>query len=166
MSYGRMVKAEADLSAEVAGWLAAAEAADAQDDAEHGPARRGDEMPDWIRDKDKRLGKIRQAKAELEAEARAEAEEKAARPKTYRGGRRPKTPPGQPTHKIMHRRRKQQVLINLPGAEGLVHEPLESDSPSARHPRMPDYSDRLLAVRRSSWRRRTHSATRQRPGWW
>jgi transposase len=96
MSYGRMVKAEAELSAEVAGWLAAAEAADAQDDAEHGAARRGDEMPDWIRDKDKRLGKIRQAKAELEAEARAEAEKKAARPKTYRGGRKPKTPPGQP----------------------------------------------------------------------
>jgi transposase len=98
MSYGRMVKAEADLSAEVAGWLAAAEAADAQDDAEHGAAQRGDEMPDWIKDKDKRLGKIRQAKAELEAEAKAEAAQTASKPKTYRGGRKPKAPPGQPKH--------------------------------------------------------------------
>ena len=96
MSYGRMSKAQADLSAEVSGWLAGAEAADAREDAEHGAERRGDEMPGWVADKQKRLEKIAEAKAALEAEARAEAEEKANQPKKYRGGRKPKTPPGTP----------------------------------------------------------------------
>ena len=42
-------------------------------------ARRGDEMPDWVADKQKRLAKIRAAKAELEAEAKAAAEEETRR---------------------------------------------------------------------------------------
>ncbi len=58
-------------AAEVAGWLAKAEAADAADDAAHGLERRGDERPDWVADKPERLAKIRAAKAALEAEARA-----------------------------------------------------------------------------------------------
>jgi hypothetical protein len=90
-----MKKAEPDLAAEVDGWLEAAAAADAEDDAALGD-KRGDEMPDWMADKAKRLEKIRDAKAALEAEARAEAEEKARRAKKYRGGRKPKTPPGTP----------------------------------------------------------------------
>jgi transposase len=78
MSYERMKKREAELKAEVERWLAAAEAADREEDKLHGE-RRGDEMPDWVADKAKRLEKIRQAKAELEAEAKvaAEAEMKA-----------------------------------------------------------------------------------------
>jgi transposase len=72
MSYGRMHRAEAELAAEVAGWLAKAEAADAADDAEHGPEGRGDELPEWIADKQARLERIRAAKAALEAEAAAE----------------------------------------------------------------------------------------------
>ena len=96
MSYGRMNKAEDNLAKEVSVWRNAAEAADAEEDAEHGADRRGDEMPDWVADKHKRLEKIRAAKAALEAEARAEAEEKAKQPKRYRGGRTPKTPPGTP----------------------------------------------------------------------
>jgi len=73
MSYDRMKKREAELKAEVARWLAAAEAADREEDKLYGD-RRGDEMPNWVSDKHKRLEKIRQAKAELEAEARATAE--------------------------------------------------------------------------------------------
>lgn len=73
MSYERMKKREAELEAEVSGWLAAAEAADREEDGLYGD-KRGDEMPDWVADKHKRLEKIRQAKAELEAEARAAAE--------------------------------------------------------------------------------------------
>src|SRR5260370_14416829 len=61
MSYQGMKKREAELQAEVDGWLAAAEAADAEEDKLHGP-RRGDEMPDWVADKQKRLDKIREAK--------------------------------------------------------------------------------------------------------
>src|SRR5713226_1847952 len=78
MSYQHMKKREAELRAEVDGWLAAAEAADAEEDKLHG-ASRGDEMPDWVADKHKRLEKIRQAKAALEAQAKAAAEEERRR---------------------------------------------------------------------------------------
>lgn len=73
MSYGRMKKRERELQAEVARWLKQAERTDAAEDAAHGDSR-GDEMPDWMADKQKRLERIRQAKAELEAEAQAEAQ--------------------------------------------------------------------------------------------
>jgi transposase len=96
MSYGRMVEAEAALAAEVAGWLAAADAQDGVEDAEHGADGRGDEPPAWMRDKQRRLERIRAAKAALEAEAKAAADAKAAQPRRHRGGRKPKHPPGQP----------------------------------------------------------------------
>jgi transposase len=94
MSYGRMEEAQDKLAAEVAGWLARAQVADAADDDEHGSDRRGDEPPDWLKDKQRRLERIRSAKAELEAEAKAAAEAKPA--PRYRGGRKPKHPPGTP----------------------------------------------------------------------
>src|SRR6267143_1341370 len=75
MSYERMKKREAELKAEVARMLAAAEAADAQEDETFGKDKRGDEMPDWAGDKQKRLAKIQQAMAALEADARLAAEE-------------------------------------------------------------------------------------------
>jgi transposase len=78
MSYARMKRREAELQAEVDRWLAAAEAADAEEDRLHG-AKRGDEMPKWIADKAKRLAKLREAKAALEAEAKAAAEEETRR---------------------------------------------------------------------------------------
>jgi transposase len=69
MSYKRLQQAEAKLAAEVAGWLAQAEAVDAAEDAAYGADRRGDEMPGWAADKVRRLERIRAAKAALEAEA-------------------------------------------------------------------------------------------------
>lgn len=80
MSYERMKKREAELQAEVETWLKAAEAADAAEDKAFGADKRGDEMPDWIADKQARLAKLREAKAHLEAEAKAKAAaEQAAR---------------------------------------------------------------------------------------
>ncbi len=76
MSYGRMAERAAELEAEVAGWLSAAEAADAAEDKLPGGDKSGEEMPDWVADKQRRAAKIRQAKAELEAEAQAAAEAK------------------------------------------------------------------------------------------
>src|SRR2546422_5664976 len=76
MSYERMEKAAAELEAEVAKWLSAAEAADAEEDKLHGRDKTGDEMPDWVAHKKRRAERIRQAKAELEAEAKAAAEAK------------------------------------------------------------------------------------------
>src|SRR6478609_7190023 len=71
MSYDRMKRRETELRAEVDRWLEAAQAADAQEDKLHGASRRGDEMPGWIADKQKRLAKIREAREALEAEAAA-----------------------------------------------------------------------------------------------
>lgn len=80
MSYRRMQEAEPALAAEVARWLAEAEAMDTREDAEHGPEQRGDELPAWVANKQERLAKIRAAKAALEAEARAAAPPEAPAP--------------------------------------------------------------------------------------
>jgi transposase len=75
MSYGRMKVAEPKLAAEVQAWFDAAAAADAAEDAQYGAAQRGDEMPDWMADKQRRLERIRAAKAILEAEATSDPAE-------------------------------------------------------------------------------------------
>ena len=106
-SYARMQKSEAELAAEVAKWLQAAEAADKAEDGVHGPDKSGAETPDWIADKQRRLTKIREAKAALEAEAKAaaEAKDKAQKakdagdgndPPRAKPGPKPKHPPGTP----------------------------------------------------------------------
>jgi len=51
MSYERMEERATELEAEVDKWLAAAEAADAEEDKLHGKDRQGDELPDWAADK-------------------------------------------------------------------------------------------------------------------
>lgn len=99
MSYGRMKQAEPKLASEVARWFAEAEATDAREDKEHGIDRRGDELPDWVANKQKRLEKIREAKAALEAEAQAAAAGQRAKDEEQdrtRRGRPPKDPPGTP----------------------------------------------------------------------
>jgi len=73
MSYDRMKKQEAELAAKVEGILRSAEAADAQEDRQHGKGKRGDELPEDLRHAETRLARIRAAKAELEAEAKAQA---------------------------------------------------------------------------------------------
>lgn len=102
MSYCRMEKAEAELAQEVADWLAQAQVADLTEDTLRGSDQRGDEPPDWMRDKQARLARIRAAKAELEAEAK-ELEARKAKPDpgdsdhAKRGRGRPaQHPPGQP----------------------------------------------------------------------
>lgn len=109
MSYDRMKKREAELAAEVDRWLKAAEAADAEEDKLYGE-KRGDEMPDWVADKQKRLQKIRAARAELEAEAqaaaeeemrrRAEAEQKRIAEGRKKNGRTPAPPRQEPDDKV------------------------------------------------------------------
>lgn len=71
MSYGRMKTTEPALAAEVAQWLDQARDSDATEDQVHGADRRGDETPDWMADKRRRLERIRAAKEALEAEAAA-----------------------------------------------------------------------------------------------
>jgi transposase len=73
MSYGRMRTEEARLEQEVHALLRQAEATDAQEDAHYGATRRGDELPEELARRESRLRKIREAKAALEAAARADA---------------------------------------------------------------------------------------------
>lgn len=69
MSYGRMKKETQRLEAEVAKLLKRAEATDAEEDRRFGD-RRGNELPEELAVREKRLQRIREAKAALEAEAR------------------------------------------------------------------------------------------------
>lgn len=87
MSYGRMTDAEKKLEDEVRKLLEEAERVDAEEDTLYGKGKRGDELPEELRHRESRLKKIRQAMAELEAEARAKAEEQAALAKKKLGER-------------------------------------------------------------------------------
>jgi transposase len=91
MSYGRMQTEAARLETEVRELLARAERVDATEDAQHGPDRRGDELPAELARRTTRLETIRTAMAALEAEAQAAAPPP---PDGPRRGRPPKTPPG------------------------------------------------------------------------
>jgi transposase len=81
MSYQRMVRAEAELAAEVEELLAQARAVDAAQDAAFGTDRRGDELPTELARRQSRLAVIRAARRQLEDEhadrARAAAEARA-----------------------------------------------------------------------------------------
>lgn len=74
MSYGRMKKEKEELEAEIKELLAKAEAIDRQEDEEFGPDRQ-DDFPTELAFREKRLAKIKEAMAALEAEAAAKAEE-------------------------------------------------------------------------------------------
>ena len=81
MSYDRMGEAEKKLEEQVRGLLEEAERVDAEEDAKYGKGKRGDELPAELARRESRLKKLREAKEALEAEARAEAEQKAAEAK-------------------------------------------------------------------------------------
>lgn len=94
MSYDRMKAEEIRLKDEIAQLLADAEAADEAEDVEHGPDRRGDELPDELTRRQSRLAKIQQAKKLLEERARIEAAEEAVR-RCAEGKSPPATPPAE-----------------------------------------------------------------------
>ncbi|MFA6435434.1 MAG: transposase, partial [Elusimicrobiales bacterium] len=71
MSYHRMEKEEARLTAEIEAMF---RAIDEQEDAQYGSDRRGDELPPEMAFRESRRKKIREAKAELEREAKEKAE--------------------------------------------------------------------------------------------
>jgi transposase len=73
MSYGYMLKEQQRLQEEIAALLEQAHQQDAEEDAALG-SRRGDELPDELQRRQKRLAKIQDAQQRLEAQAHAEAE--------------------------------------------------------------------------------------------
>jgi transposase len=85
MSYKRMKEEEARLEAEVAELLKRAEAVDAEEDQRYGRDKRGDELPEELAFRESRLKRIREAREALEAEARAEAEQKRGKGKEASG---------------------------------------------------------------------------------
>jgi transposase len=109
MSYDRLCKSEAELTAEMDELLKQAAATDEAEDAQYGPGIRGDELPQELRRRESRLATIRKAKAALEEEARqrAEAERPAYEKKKQdwddragtRRGREPKPPSDTPEPK-------------------------------------------------------------------
>jgi transposase len=78
LSYERMKDAEQGLAAEVARLLGEAQRVDEEEDELYGPGKRGDELPEELRDPETRLARIRSLIAELEAEAKAAAEQEGA----------------------------------------------------------------------------------------
>jgi transposase len=85
MSYKHMNETEARLKQEIDALLATAEKTDAEEDAQYGKDRHGDEVPAELQRRESRLQKIGEAKAALEQEAkekasqqRVEAEQKLA----------------------------------------------------------------------------------------
>jgi hypothetical protein len=106
MSYERMHRKETELEAEiellrrnVKRLFEEAERVDAEEDERYGPDRRGDELPEALRDREQRLAVIRKAKQALEDEAaaretarRAELAEQGKKPGATRDGRDPFKP--------------------------------------------------------------------------
>ncbi len=159
MSYGRMVKAGAQLEAEIAAiranvraLLVEAEAVDAEEDERYGPDRRGDELPDELKRREQRLARIREAKQALETEAaereaarRAELEAEGKKPRRPPNGRDPFKPkPGaqrnftDPESKIMktsdgayHQCYNGQAVVDAT-AQVIVACELSAEAPDAR----------------------------------
>ena len=107
MSYGRMVKREAELRKEVSGLLKRAGRVDKKEDVKYGKGKHGDELPEDLRFKESRLKRIEEAKRALEEESRAEAAAKQAEydakrkaydEKSGPKGRPPAAPSGDPGH--------------------------------------------------------------------
>jgi len=66
MSYDRMKSEEEKLEKQIAAILGQAAEQDAREDAEYGPDRRGDELPEELQRRESRLQKIREARQRLE----------------------------------------------------------------------------------------------------
>lgn len=77
MSYGRIQDTEARLAAEIKALLERAARQDQAEDDEHGPACRGDDLPEELRRRTSRLEQIQAAKARLQERARQRATERA-----------------------------------------------------------------------------------------
>jgi transposase len=175
MSYERMAKGEAQLEAEVAAIRAnvralfeEAEALDAAEDERYGLDRRGDELPDGLQRRERRLQRIREAKQALEEEARAAEQARRAaleaeggKPRPPRDGRDPFAPKPKaqrnftdPESRIMktsdgsfHQCYSGQALVDGK-AQVVVAAELSDEAPDARQlePALDQLADNLEAI--------------------
>jgi len=116
LTYGRMTKLEESLKEEIDGWFEKAQEIDNAEDQECGRDQSGDEVPDWMKDKQKRLEKIRQAKKELEEAAKAEV---AAPRDPAKTGHKAK-PTGTPKEKAQRNLTDGESRIMRTGTEGYI----------------------------------------------
>ncbi|WNG55395.1 IS1182 family transposase [Archangium gephyra] len=72
MSYGRMEEAMKKLDEQIDRLLEEAAALDAEEDKRYGKGQRGDELPEEMRDPNKRAERLREAARQLEAEKKLE----------------------------------------------------------------------------------------------
>jgi hypothetical protein len=72
MSYKRMMEAETELAKLVEEWMDQAKRTDEQEDREHGPDRRGDEIPAHIKDKMRKLVQVQGGQGAAFAGSRGE----------------------------------------------------------------------------------------------
>ena len=80
MSYERMLKEEVRLKGEIAALVAKAGAVDAEEDERYGEDVRGDELPEELQRREKRLQAIREARERLEAAQRAADDARGRKP--------------------------------------------------------------------------------------
>ena len=102
MSYERMGKEAARLQAEIEALLTKAGAVDAEEDERWGEDFRGDELPEELQRREKRLAAIQATKARLEAAQRGRDAERGREPgqdRNPRGGRPYKRAYGEPEPK-------------------------------------------------------------------
>jgi transposase len=175
MSYERMLKAEAQLEAEIAAiranvraLLAEAGAVDAAEDERYGAGCRGDELPAELQRREQRLQRIREAKRALQREAaererarRAELEAEGKRPRRPRDGRDPFRPKPEaqrnftdPQSRIMktsdgayHQCYNGQALVDA-SAQVIVACDVSDESPDARllKPALDELAANLAAI--------------------
>lgn len=100
MSYERMKEQERQLGEKVSALLKSAEEEDAAEDKLYGKNKRGDELPAELKRAETRLARIREAKAALEAEAKAAREAEEAEKKKDDDGPPPSGPTPLPSHQV------------------------------------------------------------------
>ena len=118
MSYERMQQREKELAEKVAALLKAAEEADAAEDKLYGKKKRGEELPEELKRAETRLARIRAAKAELEAEAKAaRAAQQAAKKQAEKQQGGGEEPPSGPTPLPSHRVQSEEDGTPKPKAQ-------------------------------------------------
>ena len=135
MSYDRMQEEEQRLESEIEALLRQADAVDEAEDSRLGAEVRGDDLPAELRRREARLAAIREAKARLEAAARAADDARGRQPgqdRNPKGGRPYKRAYGEPDEKaqILLGGSAGPVVRDVPGSDGLqIHvaeRPLEA----------------------------------------
>ena len=121
MSYGRMVKEEKRLEAEIKALVGRAGAVDEEEDERYGVDVRGDELPEELKRREDRLEAIVEAKARLEARQRAMDDARGRKPgqdRNPKGGRPYKRAYGEPEAKAQSNFTDPQSRIMKTSTEG------------------------------------------------